>query len=232
MFEYRYRTSPSGRQQFGRSYSFSHHHDNHRHHHRPRCFDNCAGISVEQWNSLCQQNKDFIASNDVLSRENQTLKAQLQAAIKENGRLHARNQQLAEEIHGLRRSHSHDGENAEKFRRRMASLRTEIESKEKEIQQLNKKNETFTTRVDVLTQTVSDQHRRISELSKQLDRQKRAGDSQALFEDVKARLESIKHILKTRNRELAESNAIVEDQRRTIHRLESSTPSHHRYAYL
>ncbi|OTA55208.1 hypothetical protein K449DRAFT_438758, partial [Hypoxylon sp. EC38] len=87
MFEYRIKTTPSGRQQFLRSQSFHDHHFHHHHHghhYRTQCFDNCAGISLEQWDALREQNKSFIASNESLTRENQSLKSDLQASTQEN----------------------------------------------------------------------------------------------------------------------------------------------------
>ncbi|KAI2632176.1 hypothetical protein GGR54DRAFT_634943 [Hypoxylon sp. NC1633] len=234
MFEYRVRTSPSGRQLFERSYSFSHNHDHHdhhhhRHHHRTRCFDNCAGISLEQWNSLCQQNKDFIASNDVLTRENQTLKSDLQVTAQENHRLIASNNQMIDEIESLRRSHSHDGENTDKFRRRITALRTEVEHKDRELRHLEKENATLSTRVGVLSQTIKDQARRISDLTSHLfSWQKRSDDFQNLFEDVRSRHEKTKRVL-ARTQELDNGNAIVAEQRRSIHRLKSPLPSRSYY---
>ncbi|KAI1403525.1 hypothetical protein F4819DRAFT_484600 [Hypoxylon fuscum] len=227
MFEYRIKTTPTGRQQFVRSQSFSHHHDHHhhRHHFRTRCFDNCAGISLEQWNSLCEQEKTLIASNDTLTRENQTLKGDLQASTQENTRLLAYNQQLADEVDGLRRSHSHDGENTERFRRRVAALRTEVESKDREVHRLERDNDTLATRVRVLSQTVSDHARRIADMSAKLvNWQKRADDFQSLWEDMSSRYEKARRMLAASTREVDEKNILIEDQRRLIRRLEGTLP--------
>ncbi|KAI2632482.1 hypothetical protein GGS26DRAFT_77945 [Hypomontagnella submonticulosa] len=217
MLEYCIRTVPA-RQHFVRSHSFSHHHDHHRHHYRTRCFDNCAGISLEKWNKLCEQNKDLIANNDILSRENQTLKADLQTSTQETSRLVAYSQQLYDELAGLRRSHTHDGENMGRFARRVADLKTEIDNKDKHIHRLEK-------RVDVLTGTVSDTNQEISYWRGAAD------DFESRLSDVTRRLEKAKRLLSERARELDQSNAIVEDQRRTIRRLETTLPHRRHYSF-
>ncbi|KAL7624130.1 hypothetical protein AAE478_005687 [Parahypoxylon ruwenzoriense] len=234
MFEYRIRTGPSGRQCFVRSHSFSHHHDDphHRYHYRTRCFDSCAGISLEQWNILCEQNKNFVASNETLTRDNQTLKSDLEASNQENQRLHAFNQQMIDEVGELRRSRSRDSENSERFRRRVAALKTEVDNKDKEIERLEKENTTLSARVRVLTQTVSDGAQRIVELTASLSRwRKRADDFQSSLEDIKSRYEKTRRFLATRTSDLEDSNALVEEQRRVIQRLETTLPSRRRYSY-
>ncbi|KAI6085601.1 hypothetical protein F4821DRAFT_146031 [Hypoxylon rubiginosum] len=234
MFEYRIKTSPTGRQQFVRSQSFSHHRDHdhhHRHHYRTRCFDNCAGISLDQWNTLCNQNTTLIKDNDALTRENETLKSDLQATTQENGRLLAYNQQMIDEIEGLRRSHSHDGENSERFRRRVAALKTEVEKKDREIHRLEKENDTFAKRVRVLTQTVSDHARRIADMTTDLIAwEKRCDKFESLFSEMKSNYEKTKRFLASRMRELDEKNILIEDQVRIIRRLETSLPSRRRYS--
>ncbi|KAI0384847.1 hypothetical protein F5Y04DRAFT_222370 [Hypomontagnella monticulosa] len=216
MFEYCIRTAPA-RQHFVRSNSFSHHHDHHRHY-RTRCFDNCAGISLEKWNKLCDQNKDLITSNDSLARENQTLKADLQTSTQETSRLVAYNQQLYDENLGLRRSLTHDGENMGRFVRRVADLKTEVEHKEERIRYLDK-------RVDVLSETVTEANRQISSWRKTAD------DVETRLTDVTRRLKEAKRLLGERTRELDQSNAIVEDQRRTIRRLETMFPPRRHYSF-
>ncbi|KAI1136822.1 hypothetical protein F5Y05DRAFT_415073 [Hypoxylon sp. FL0543] len=213
MFEYRIKSFPSGRQQFVRSSSFHDHH--HRHHYRTRCFDNCAGISLEQWNGLCEQNKAFIASNEALTRENQSLKSDLQAAALENASLATHNKELVEEVVSLRRSHSHDGETAERFRRRIAALRTELDGKEREIHHLDRENKTLATRVRVLTETVSGMYNWEREA-----------------ERLRALLEKTRRLLSARNRELNESEAVVEEQRRRLRRLETTLPARRRFSFV
>ncbi|KAI0010500.1 hypothetical protein F4779DRAFT_616468 [Xylariaceae sp. FL0662B] len=220
------RTTPSGRRQFVRAHSFSHHHSHHhRHHHRERCFDDCAGVSVEQWNNLCDENKNFITRNEALSRDNQTLKTDLQATNQENHRLRVYNQQLASEVEDLRRSLSSDGENADRFRRRLADLRAEADKKEKTIQHLEKDNGILNARVRELTRTVSDGAQRISDLAPW---RKRCEDLQAVYEDLKRRYEKARRLLAERTADLRESDAIVDEQRNIIRRHHSRP----HYAYV
>ncbi|KAI0837447.1 hypothetical protein F5Y06DRAFT_297776 [Hypoxylon sp. FL0890] len=215
MFEYRIKASPSGRP-FVRSSSFhDHHHHHHRHHFRTRCFDTCAGISLEQWNSLCEQNKAFIASNEALTRENQSLKDDLEASTQENSTLTSYNKELLDEVVSLRRSHSHDSETTERFRRRIAALRTELDNQDREIGRLDKENKTLATRVRVLTETVSGSYNWEREA-----------------ERLRGLLEKTRRMLSARNRELNESEAIVEDQRRRLRRLETTLPPRRRFSFV
>ncbi|KAI1372243.1 hypothetical protein F4677DRAFT_268700 [Hypoxylon crocopeplum] len=219
MFEYRVRTTASGRPQFLRSYSFSHH-DNHHHHrhHRTRCFDNCAGIALEDWNSLCEQNKDFIARNETLTRENQTLKGDLRTSNQERDRLFTYSQQLKDEIDGLRRSYSHDGDRAARFSRRVADLSTEVEKKDRDIRRLEKNNTILDKRVHVLSDTVSEKNQEISDLASELLGWQR-------------RYEKARRMLEIRTRELDERNLFVDEQHRMICHLKSTLPSRPRYNY-
>ncbi|KAI1389009.1 uncharacterized protein F4822DRAFT_429623 [Hypoxylon trugodes] len=223
MFEYYIRTSPTSR----RTNSYHFHHDHrdhshsHRHHYRTRCFDNCAGISLEQWNTLCDQNKSVLASNEALTCENQTLKNDLSTSNAENARLVACNQQLGDEIEGLRRSLDR-GENAERFRRRVAALRAEVGGKEKDVHRLEKdnaslvkENATLTTRVKVLTETVSGLF-----------------GFERLYEDFKERYEKARRLLAARTKELDESNALVDEQRRMLRRYETPLPPRRRYSFV
>ncbi|KAI0181604.1 hypothetical protein GGR52DRAFT_45529 [Hypoxylon sp. FL1284] len=230
MYEYRIKTSPSGRQQFVRSQSFTHHHDHdydhHRYHYRTRCFENCAGISLEQWNTLRGQNKSLMSDNETLTRENQALKTDLQTTSQENGRLVAYNQQMMEEIEGLRRSRSHDSDNSERFRRRVAALKTEVESKNKSIHHLEKENNTLAKRVGVLTQTVSDHAKRISDATADLIK------LEGWYDNLKSKYEKVRRVLASQTRELDEKNILIEDQRRMIRRLETSLPpTRRRYSF-
>ncbi|KAI4870539.1 hypothetical protein F4820DRAFT_402551 [Hypoxylon rubiginosum] len=227
MFEYRIKTTPTGRQQFVRSQSFSHHHDHdhHRHHYRTRCFDNCAGISLDQWNTLCGQNKTLIGDNDALTRENQTLKSDLQATSQENGRLIAYNQQMIDEIEVLRRSHSHDSDTTERFRRRVAALKTEVDNKDREIRRIEKENDTFATRIRVLTQTVSDHARRIADMTTDLiNWEKRSDKFEGWYNDMKSKFENVRRLVASQTRELDDKNILIEEQRRMIRRLETALP--------
>ncbi|KAI2773694.1 hypothetical protein F4815DRAFT_450250 [Daldinia loculata] len=226
MFEYCIRSCPPGRQQFTRSHSFSHHHDHHRYHYRTRCSDDCAGISIEKLNSLREQNKGLIERNDVLTRENQTLKYDLQASTQENSRLLACNRQMIDEIEELRRTRSLDSETAERFRRRVQAIKLEVDQKDKDIQGFKKENEILSKRVCVMTETISDQNQRI------MNYKKRQDDYQTTLDDVNSRLEKTKRILAARRRDLDERNAQFEEQCRMLHRYETTIPSRRRYSFV
>ncbi|OTB01028.1 hypothetical protein M426DRAFT_323808 [Hypoxylon sp. CI-4A] len=248
MFEYiwTYPSSP-GRPSFSRSRSFTHHnHDhhhhnnqnqNHHHHHhsrsrsRPRCYEDCAGVSLEEWDSLCRQNKDTLASNEVLTRENETLKTDLRVSTEENARLVAANLQLTEDAASLRgRSQSHE----DALRRRITVLSREVEAKDRDVRLLEKDNGTLATRVKVITDTMSDQGRQVKELAAKLaDWRKTADDFQRLYDDFRGRYEKARRLLAARARELDESAALVDEQRRRLARYEGKIPSRpRRYSFI
>ncbi|KAI0853902.1 hypothetical protein F5Y00DRAFT_257202 [Daldinia vernicosa] len=226
MFEYCIRSCPPGRQQFTRSHSFSHHHDHHRYHYRTRCSDDCAGISNEKWNSLREQKKGLIERNEVLTRENQTLKYDLQASTQENSRLLTYNQQMLNEIEELKRTRALDAETAERFRRRVQAIKLEVDQKDKDIQGLKKENDILSKRVCVMTETISDQNQRI------MNYKKRQDDYQATLDEVNGRLEKAKRILAARRRDLDERNAQFDEQYRILRRYETSSPPRRRCSFV
>ncbi|KAI1106472.1 hypothetical protein F4804DRAFT_30485 [Jackrogersella minutella] len=219
MFEYIIKTSPLGRQQYVHSHSHRHYDSHHRHHRRPRCHESCAGVSVEQWDFLHDENKELRISNDALTRENQSLKSDLKSATQENTRLVACNQALSDEVDGLRRSNSHDSMNSERFRRRIAALKTEVDNKERAVHHLEKENGNLATRVSVITDTVSVLTDTVSNLERKITNLK-----DAVF-DFRTLYERTKRLLSTRTRELEDSKALVEAQRRTLRRLDVPLPS-------
>ncbi|KAI1506371.1 hypothetical protein F5X99DRAFT_422986 [Biscogniauxia marginata] len=214
------RITPSGRQQFVRSHSFSHHH---HHHHRsrylPRCPDNCASISVEQWEKLCDQNKDLFSLKEALTRENETLKNEVQAVNTENIRLRELNQQLDGEVHELRRALSRDGDNTDRFRRRVAALKAELDQKEHALRHLEKENATLGVRVRELTRTVTDQGDEIAAL---LGWKRRC-------EDFERRYEKARRSLADHAAELKEYKIVIDEQRYVRRR--DSVPRRHWYSF-
>ncbi|KAI1457871.1 hypothetical protein F4805DRAFT_426679 [Annulohypoxylon moriforme] len=191
MFEYIIKTSPSGRHH--------HHHHHHDSHYR-------AGITVDKWNGLVEQNHELASSNETLKQENRSLKSELQTVAHENARLFTRNQDLTAEVCSLRRSRSTDSDTAASFRRRIAVL--------------SKENMKLATRVDVLSGTVSNDAREI-------------GDWRRRADEWKDMYEKIKRTLKLKIRDLEDSNRLIEQQRRRLRYFEHSLPfgRGRRYSY-
>ncbi|KAI1170314.1 hypothetical protein F4777DRAFT_569622 [Nemania sp. FL0916] len=159
MPEYDYfKISTSGRPHFARSRSFSHHHrprHSHTHTHaRTQCPENCACVTLEDWNALLEDNR--------------TLKADLRGVSVEL-------QRAREEGERLRKTHGlHDEEFAARFRRRIAGLKAEVDNKELELRDLGKAKDHADVRVRELSQTVSDQAGEIATLEDSLARLGRA----------------------------------------------------------
>ncbi|KAI1487067.1 hypothetical protein F5X96DRAFT_687673 [Biscogniauxia mediterranea] len=148
----------SGRPQFVRSHSFSHHLHHHHHHTRyvPRCPEHCAAVTVEQWDSLVEQNKGLADSNAALSREKEALKAELHASGQELGRLRDANARLDDE---LRRQRSGSGSNnndelVDRFRRRVAALKHEVDERDAAVARLERDVGVLGVRVRELSRTV------------------------------------------------------------------------------
>ncbi|KAI1076446.1 hypothetical protein F5B20DRAFT_325627 [Whalleya microplaca] len=208
-------TTTSDRPAFvrSRSHSFSHHHHGHHHwhHHRDRCFEDCAGVTIEQWNSLYNENKDYRTRNETLLRENQTLKADLQ----DNHRLHVINQQLANEVEDLKRSLSNDNSHTDKFRRRVADLKDEVDKKERHIHHLEKDNGILNARVREITRTMSDLQHEISELAPW---RKKYNEMQARYESLKCRFDKTSRQLSDREADLQKRDDIIDDLRGIVRR--------------
>ncbi|KAI2467254.1 hypothetical protein F4781DRAFT_314882 [Annulohypoxylon bovei var. microspora] len=221
MFEYIIKTSPSGRN------LHHHHHHEHRYRSHPRCSDTCAGVSVEKWNGLVEQNQDLTSSNETLTREAQSLKAELQTAVQENARLSTSNQHLVDEVSSLRRSRSVDSETAAGFRRRIAALNKEVDGKDAEIESLKKKKGYLATRVDVLSETVKSESHAVADLTKRLlDWQAQA----ALLRDAYKRYKCLFH---ASERDLKDSKALVKEQQRMLRHWENPlSPRGRRYSCI
>ncbi|KAI1471766.1 uncharacterized protein F4812DRAFT_191471 [Daldinia caldariorum] len=231
MLEYCIRTYHPGRQPFTRSQSFSHHHDHRtRYQYRSRCFDGCAEIPLEKWNSMREQKKDLMERNDVLTRENQALKNDLQASTQENSRLLSHNQQMIEEIEELRRTRNLDAEATERFRRRVQALKLEVEQKDRDLLDLRRNNDTLNKRVGVMTETISALHQRISD--KAACSKKRRDDYQKTVDEVTGRLDRARRDLAARLRELDEKDALIDEQCHMLRRYETTIPARRRYSFV
>ncbi|EFQ35196.1 hypothetical protein CGRA01v4_01282 [Colletotrichum graminicola] len=130
-------------------------HDRRHHHHRHRqepqpqpqpqppthhcCRDDCAHVSREDWNGLVERERKLREVNDVLTRENYSLKCDLQASNTEGQRLsglattlQAENQLLREENASLRCSIENSGGNAAKYLRDLERVRSKLAKVERE----------------------------------------------------------------------------------------------------
>ncbi|KAI0113668.1 hypothetical protein GGR51DRAFT_20311 [Nemania sp. FL0031] len=133
--------------------SFSHYHR--PRHVRPRCPDNCARVSLDEYNSSVENERTLRALNQKLTDENNYLRTG--------------NQELQDKVNHLRVYHSRD----EKHRRRIESLRAEVENKERALRSLEREKELADIRVRELSQTVTDQGLEINALEDKLERSKR-----------------------------------------------------------
>ncbi|KAI1337608.1 hypothetical protein F5Y15DRAFT_149053 [Xylariaceae sp. FL0016] len=164
-----------GRGRFVRSQSFSHHH-RHHHHHRPRCPEDCARVTVEQWNGLCRKEGEFRAINKTLQAENQTLKAELEAALHDNRRLAEQDRLLRCENDDLRRALSADGDSVEAFRRRITVLTAELQRRDDELRRSGRDKTYLETRVRTLSETLGLKHDENSKLRREIREGKRRWD--------------------------------------------------------
>ncbi|KAI0465633.1 hypothetical protein F4859DRAFT_375367 [Xylaria cf. heliscus] len=156
MPEYDYiKISTSGEPRFVRSHSFSHHHR--PRHIRSRCPDNCACVSLDEWNSLIERERSARSANDSLLRENRSLKSELHTTYKENRRLQGNNRGLQGEAEELKGHISRDENNAAKLHRKIAALKAEVDSKDLALHDLKKDKDIADIRVRELSQTVTDQ---------------------------------------------------------------------------
>ncbi|KAI1352866.1 hypothetical protein F5Y01DRAFT_278870 [Xylaria sp. FL0043] len=161
MPEYDYIKFTSTSPRFVRSQSFHHHHRPRQHARTgTRCREDCACVSVEDWNDMVERERSARSTNESLARDNRTLKADLRAVYADNQRLQSAKRELQDEVDALRR----DDDVVSKFRRRMAALKAELDGKDLALQQLSKDKELADIRVRELSQTVSDQGAEIAKL--------------------------------------------------------------------
>ncbi|KAI0503246.1 hypothetical protein F5B22DRAFT_558971 [Xylaria bambusicola] len=180
MPEYEYvRRSPSP---FIRSRSFSY--QTRPRHCRLRCPENCACVSVEEWNEL--------AINERTARESaDNLRTELRATSRENNRLQATKRELQAELEQLR---GH-GDAVAKFKRRMAKLAAEVEG-------LRKEKEVADIRIREISQTVTDKNLEIDQLqeeNRQLARihkrdKQETREAWKLVTDLQRRLHDCRHV--------------------------------------
>ncbi|OLN92199.1 hypothetical protein CCHL11_01386 [Colletotrichum chlorophyti] len=134
-------TSPDGRHQFvSIKRSRSHHYyDRPRHHHEFRCRDDCARVTRTEWNDLVERECKLREANDGLTRDNYTLKCELQSSDAEGRRLsglvtalQTENQALRDENASLRCSAENAGGHASKHLREIEKLKQKLCKAEKE----------------------------------------------------------------------------------------------------
>ncbi|KAI0403423.1 hypothetical protein F4802DRAFT_571325 [Xylaria palmicola] len=222
-------TAP-GRSHFVRSHSFSHHH-------RPRfgwtrCPEDCARVSLGEWNDLIERERGARSADESLARENRTLKSDLRTMYQETRRLDGRNRELQAEVNELRAHYHHyphyhhprdDGDDddvaAARFRRRVAALRAEVDGKERALRDLRKEKELVDVRVRELTQTVTDQGAEISQLAEDVERLRRSRKKD-------------RHELGVRAEAVREAWSLVDDLRRQLRRYRDSPFPPHRYDFV
>ncbi|EMR68194.1 hypothetical protein MGN70_001656 [Eutypa lata] len=212
-------TRPSKKYEFVRSKSFSYghrdHHDRHHHHHHrvQVCPENCAGVTYDEWDAVLRDNRKISARYENTTRENQTLKNDLQNAS-------AFTQQLSDENQQLRYSLSHDSgsdDKVDKFRRRVAAMKAEVEKKDHTIYHLEKENASLIARVQELARydKVAD---KIADLTSEVAHwKKRAADTL----DMAKRFESgYDRVLK----DLEKKSALIDQYRDKVRHLEGHIP--------
>ncbi|KAI1123500.1 hypothetical protein F5Y10DRAFT_51892 [Nemania abortiva] len=172
-----------------RSRSFSYYRP--LHHVRPRCPDNCARVSLDDYNILVESERNARVANDRLARENR--------------RLQVSNQDLQDRVDQSRGHHSRE----EKMRRKIEVLRLELEAKDLELRDLKKEKDLADIRVRELSQTVTDQNLEIDRLEDEIRSLKHVHkkDKHALGERLGERTEQWR-----------QARALVEDLQRQLQR--------------
>ncbi|RYP04612.1 hypothetical protein DL764_004349 [Monosporascus ibericus] len=216
------KSRPSREYEFVRSKSFSFGHREHHHHHHDRhhyrrvhiCPKNCAGISCDEWNAVVRENRRLSTLNESTTRQNESLKCELRNAKEEIHRSNAANKLLSEENEQLRSSLSHDGENAEKFRRRVAAMKIELEKKDHTICHLESENASLAAKIRELNDVTG----KIAELASEVSYWKKRS---AETLDMAKRFETgYDRVL----RDLDQKEALIDQYRHKIRHLEGLLP--------
>ncbi|KAI0423598.1 hypothetical protein F5Y09DRAFT_207356 [Xylaria sp. FL1042] len=154
---------------FMRSQSFHHHHRPRR---TTRCREDCACVSVEDWNDMVERERTARATSESLARDKRALKDDVRVLYHENQHLKTSKRELQDEVDQLR-GHVCRDDDVVKYRRRNAALHAEVTDKEVKLHDLRKEKEHLETRVRELSQTVSDQGAEITQLQDEIARLKR-----------------------------------------------------------
>ncbi|KAI0452907.1 hypothetical protein F5B21DRAFT_505815 [Xylaria acuta] len=217
MPEYDYiKISTAGEPRFVRSHSFSHHHR--PRHIRTRCPENCACVSLEEWNNLVERERSTRSASETLTRENRILKTDIHTILKDNRRLQGSNRDLQVEIDQLKGHYAHDEDNAVKSRRRIAALKAEIDNKDVALHDLKKDKDLADIRVRELSQTVTDQSAELSRLE----------DEIALLNRIHKKDQ---HDLGVRTEEVREAWSLVRDLQRQLRKWRDPFPFRRRYDF-
>ncbi|KAK1980615.1 hypothetical protein LZ30DRAFT_594492 [Colletotrichum cereale] len=226
-------TSPDGRYQFvSLKRSRSHHHERrHHHHHDPQpqpqpqpppppppsqphrcCRDDCAHVCREDWNNLVERERKLREANEVFTRENYSLKCDLQASNIEGQRLsglatatQAENQLLREENASLRCSIENSGGNTAKFLRDLERVRSKLAKVERErdglvarVRELSRHaHHGLSERIEELTRLALTWERKFDAVEDHNKRMRRDLDSQRSFiSDQTARIRVYERVLR------------------------------------
>ncbi|KAH9893867.1 hypothetical protein F4778DRAFT_298975 [Xylariomycetidae sp. FL2044] len=185
--QYRY---PRGHHDSQYHYPREHHDSQYRypreHHHEYRlpCPANCAGVTMEQYRVLNDQNKDYADEKRTLRRENRTLKRDLESLTQREGVHRASHDRLRKENDRLRVSLSNDG--GDMFRRRIAELNEEVaglneavarlnkqvDEKNRKVQRLEDEHKDDVLRMNTMTNTMSASADKVTHLRSKVERWK------------------------------------------------------------
>ncbi|KAF2967362.1 hypothetical protein GQX73_g6194 [Xylaria multiplex] len=144
---------------YTRSQSFSYH--NQPRSTRLRCPENCAAISVDTYNDLYGRERKAVSHNESLLRENRTLKNDYRVVYQQN-------QDLRGELNDLKGRYSRDDNILPKLRRRITSLKEDLDIKELTLRDLRLEKDRADIRIRTLTGTVRRQNDEISGLGDDL----------------------------------------------------------------
>jgi chromosome segregation ATPase len=173
--------------------------------------------------------------NESVTRENQSLRGDLENVKQDVIRSQAANRQLLEENQQLRHSLSHDGESVDRFRRRIAGLKVEIHEKNHTIRHLEKDNASLTARVRELTHSHHGHghlEEQVAELSRNVFRwQERAGELQRIAKVFEERYDKAKRLLDDRIADIERKDIQLDHLRRRVHRLEDLLRHHGHFVF-
>ncbi|KAI1428901.1 hypothetical protein F5Y12DRAFT_640019 [Xylaria sp. FL1777] len=154
----------------------------HRYHHGQRQYrarhpENCARVTVDEWNDVVDRERTARSTHDTLKRHNHSLKADLTAIFDENQRLRSSRRDLQSEVEKLRVSYTSrvddDTNLSARLRRRMTDLRAEVDTRDLALRDLRREKDFADRRVRIMSRTITDQGAELTHLEDELARMKR-----------------------------------------------------------
>lgn len=196
-----------------RSHSYHHHHHRPHREHRYKCFDDCCGIPLADYNLLRDEVQRCQEENKRLARENEDLRVAVVDLNNKYKDLQKANEWYADENTRLKADN-------ERLKLDNKQLGCENAYFRHDLSVEAGKTDTFRRRVEVLKKDVIDQELVIKDKKAEIRVLKSTnGILNTKLDDYKARYDQVNRDIKSRDHKIRKQDEVIREQTNTIHRL-------------